>query len=144
MRFPRMTMRRWMVIVAVMAIILGFIAWDIRLQAIARVYRSRAWKMGRIEETNRLAESYLSKQSESDRLLTGAIEQAMADFKSAGARKRELEREAESLREHALKVRAEAIQKRKITAHYGSLRKRYEEAARHPWREVAPDPPEPK
>jgi hypothetical protein len=133
-----------MIAVALVGVFLGLLAWDLRLQELSRAYRKQAYRVSRFEETKRLSEANLRKWSEGDRAVASATEEAMLTFEAAGVQKKELRVEVDFLRRRASKQREEADRVRALAEHYGSLRRKWERAARYPWRAVEPDPPDPE
>jgi len=121
MQLPRMTIRQWMMAVAVLALILGLGVVEERLHR-------------RIQNARVKATIYATR----------------ADFCRAGfplwakAAQDHGDRENESkwqLVEY-FEARAEAEARR--AEYYDALSRKYRAAARYPWHPVAPDPPEPK
>jgi hypothetical protein len=133
-----------MIAVAVVAVVLGMVAWVLRLQELSRAYRIHADRVGEFELNKRLSEAVLRRRSEADWAVAATTEEAMIAFEAAGVPKKELRSEVELLRRRAAKERQEADQVRDLAEHYGSVRRKWVRAARYPWLPVAPDPPLPR
>ncbi|MDB5349658.1 MAG: hypothetical protein JWN86_905 [Planctomycetota bacterium] len=136
----RFTVRRAMVAVAITSLVLALIAWDLRLQRLSAEYRRTAARMGASEAACRAAEEHWCNSSRTDQLLAEAQVKAAAGFEPLG----DVRFKTEALKSTAVKGREIADQKGKLADHFGTMRVKYQSAARYPWRSLAPDPPEPK
>lgn len=126
MRFPKMTTRRWMVVVVVVAAV----AWSIRLHRLSVQFREKAVFNGQRETY------WLERVEISTKLITigeRIVARRGDSPEEAGLPSREGLRGHAAYRERATRI-AES---------YARLRRKYEHAARYPWLPVAPDPPEP-
>ena len=119
MRFPRMTTRRWMVLVVVAGVAFwtpGLVATFLTRRGLAAIYGARAQALRSVAQT--LAPS-----------VAKADELAARDtrYKITAADDRR------------------ALERCGAMADYNAaLRRKYKRGARYPWLPVSPDPPEPK
>lgn len=117
MQSPRMTTRRWMVAVAVVALLIAASLGAARLTGRAGEYRQYAvW------------------HTAMRNLCLGEAD----EYRDAGAH-----RAAGDRREDVESLLREAHE-RTLAQHHDALVIKYERAARYPWLPVAPDPPEPQ
>jgi hypothetical protein len=116
MRFPRMTTRRWMLAVAVVALLMGGVVVAVRATRRSREYRQIAvWHAAM-----------------RDLCLGEAYEYQYAyDHRAAGDHRAETDWPRYEAHERAL------------ARHHDGLAAKYDRAARYPWLPVEPDPPEP-
>ncbi len=135
MRLPRMTIRRWMIIIVVVGLVTGGIIGGIRLKR-------------RQEHFGSLAERYAALENlclKVARRLDAGIKLTTKEFElfekhpplsgpSLLEQTRRLLRESQD---------RQAVQARKLRR-YARLKQKYEYAARYPWLPVEPDPPPPE
>jgi hypothetical protein len=119
MRLPRMTTRRWMIAVAVVATSVW--GWEITCRAYA--YRSLA--------------AYFQQR---EWIATAAvcIEAGAAQYKGCDFT---IPDDFDPATAH---LRSDHERYRRLFFHYRRMRQKYEHVARYPWLPVQPDPPEPK
>jgi hypothetical protein len=149
MQLPRMTTRRWMIVIAVGAVLLG--AETTRQRRVA--FRRRATDHARAEKSyRRHLDCYLQKVEEGERLTSrmspssrrfvdvsmltqalaplGRLADSRPDFEASEARNLPMYRSA--VDRFAADV-----------AYHAAMRHKYELASRHPWLSIEPDPPAP-
>ena len=114
MRLPRMTTRRWMVVVAVIGLLVG---GGVRLK------RRRDYFLS-------LARSHAQKMPSSTAEGKALRSRFGSTSRMSGEEILLLSRDFDRLRNRA--------------DHHAALRRKYERAARYPWMSVEPDPPEPE
>ncbi len=115
MRLPRMTTRRWMVAVAISALVIAASLWVSR----------------RCDEPRSIAGSPYSTSPSG---ICASAKPVSIDTPTTRASDRRDRDELQMLEAHQLKL---------AKYHYDMARK-YEHAARYPWLPVEPDPPEPR
>jgi hypothetical protein len=129
MRLPRMTTRRWMVAVAVLAV--GIAGYD----EITRCIRSRDYYLFRASTHTIRAELHRGMPTDAERRLI-MLKKNAAPF-----------REGSEGRAYWLKQVASWERRcdghRRQADYHGALAHKYAHAATRPWWTVAPDPPEP-
>jgi hypothetical protein len=137
MRLPRLqlTLRWMMVIVALVALAMGATLWGLKMRRLARFHALRA-SMSKLFETE-------CRGYEADTVKTGRGVDELRRLRRdpASVFSDELD---ETEKELASKVWEDAAYWRRIAAHYASLKRKYERAARYPWVTIQPDPPEPE
>jgi hypothetical protein len=137
MRLPRLqlTLRWMMVVVALVAVAMGATLWGLKMRRLARSYALRA-SMSKQFETE-------CRGFEADTVKTGQGVDELRRLRRdpASVFSDELD---ETEKQLASKVWEDAAYWRRIAAHYASLKRKYERAARYPWVTIQPDPPEPE
>lgn len=132
MRQPmiRFTVRRMMVVVALVAVAIGATLEVKRLGRLSREYRRRAVTSAREERMwRREAKGEVASELEA-RCLSDALRAKDQDLADLWA-------------EQASASACEIREVGEILNHHARLRRKYERAASRPWEPVAPDPPEP-
>jgi hypothetical protein len=147
MRFHRLrfTVRRMMVVVAIVAIALGGGLWGSKMIRLSRGYALDAQMNAGFENLwLQMAAQSVAQAEEMDKspfdepfnkeapLLVRVIVKAkLGDFEA-------------SQRTLAAKFRGFAAREARKAAHHASLRRKYERASRYPWLSVEPNPPDPE
>jgi hypothetical protein len=123
-----------MIAVALSALAIYATIWDLRTSRLARHYASKSAEYEQAESTfqSHYADALANledlderRRAESDQHFALTVERREFHQKAAA-----------EIREYVAKLARKA-------AHYSSLKRKYEHAARYPWLSVAPDPPEP-
>ena len=131
MRLPRMTTRRWMVAVALVALALASGIGLHRILRLRRLYRSRAEMYAQGEQGVR-----------SMLVLYERAREGPAGHRSLGA---PAAPDGDASGRIMLRYRPEAVAYQlKLLGRFAALREKYERAAANPWLPVDPDPPWPK
>ena len=125
MRLPRMTTRRWMVAVLAAGLLVGGAVGGVRLKRRRDEFLARAEKHTIMEYRHKK----LANLDRSRAMNMGAVESEPDLITPQAPLKADLLRSAA---DHA-----------RLGAHYESLTRKYQHAARYPWLSVEPDPPEP-
>ncbi len=128
MRWLAMSTRRWLIVVALSALVMGGFAYVRRVQSLAVIYRAQAAQFARQEAWSRLSE-------EGARGLAEGYESASRDEESRS--KRPIFRAAaEAMRKEVARSSAQAD-------YFAALKVKYERASEKPWQFLPPDPPMP-
>ncbi len=171
MRWPRLrfTVRRMMIVVAVLALILGGSLESIRLrryrdECLKRAGTHARWEQSYLarerlslameqsaRETADLVEPFLVRKLEersarlknrlSERMLEGMDRRTRTHILESERRQAEL---AEQPKKQAAEKHAEAVRFAEFAAYHTALKRKYLRAAARPWRSVEPDPPPPE
>jgi hypothetical protein len=138
MRLPRLrfTIRWMMVVVAIVALALGSTLWGLKMRRLAHFYAVRASMSKQLETKHRGLEARVTREIQEIEKLQQEIgeprpvtdEPSFASI-SAKQMRRVLEAVAHT---------------KKLADHHATLRRKYERAARYPWLNIEPDPPEPE
>jgi hypothetical protein len=123
MRLPRMTTRRWMVAVAVVAFLIAGTIEVPRLWNVRRNYLA-------------LAEWYGDRE-------TRLHENTQMRFLLERARRRSAEESASVPSEVEKRIQDRIARMDEMGTYYGQIRAKYERGARYPWLPLEPDPPMP-
>ena len=135
MRLPRMTTRRWMILIATVAIAFG--AELMRRRSVS--YRATANRYA-FEEAKTRAWGETSDRSAAERQKHLREIQAFAEG-GGGAFRASWNPLIDSATRCLTLASGEAEFCHRMAAHWGALRAKYERAARRPWLPVEPDPP---
>lgn len=145
MRFPRMTTRRWMVVVAVVAVATAGTAEGIRLWRASGYYRERAsWIQ---EDLERYDLSFEQRWQSFVRPIETNLEEsrrAWAHVPPSNPYRQNAEKQWKKSEEELAAYRARLAGLRIRRDARAELLQKYLRAARYPWLPVAPDAPEPK
>ncbi len=146
MRLPRMTIRRWMILVLVIALLIVSGRWGWRM---SRVYGLKAVDHSAKEQRARLTLKMMQMPPPSStriqRQVSSRVVTALANRPGSkdllavweGPR-------IEELSPTALQIaRREALEWEELVTYRARMRRKYEWAAWFPWLPVWPDPPEP-
>lgn len=143
MRFPRMTTRRWMVVVAVLGVALGVGAHAIRLRAVAYQHRVRADQCARSQTEWVVAAELFEFMASDERRSAEDLESLatpQARFIKDDRRRLDLANYHRGISEHWEIRSTEALS---TSSRYGDLEQKHRRAMRSPWIAVDPDPPDP-
>lgn len=172
MRFPRMTTRRWMITVAILATTLGCVQ-AYRLERQRAVYQRQVQQFTTLEEMSRRRAAFAlsqaglhEEQAEIEIKVSSDFSRKSVQFRIPEPLERMpgtehylgrltytnpwlsqsevLARRAIRNAEEADKQRAKAAAEERQAEHYRQLKRKYERAGRRPWLPVAPDPPPPQ
>lgn len=136
MRLPRMTTRRWMIVVALISLTLFGAITAMRMSRRARSYQSRGslWRMQETESRKHLA------------LCRKQVERTEGAASRLRARRHNLyqaEELSRKIADEAAWWRANTAHTEEVVAYCSMMSRKYAHAARYPWLAVAPDPPLP-
>jgi hypothetical protein len=140
MRLPGMTTRRWMIAVAVVAVIIG--AETTRRRWVA--YHQQAAAYAKLEEVaQRLAGG---KEEEVARLnqLVEKLRQEAESVRNDPVALKNREGMIETWKSRVMFQSLDAEHSRREATYYGNLKDKYRRAASYPWLPVEADPPAPK
>ncbi len=137
MRLPRMTTRRWMILMVIVAIAFG--AEMMRRREVA--YHARANRYA-LEEAETRASCEMADRSAAEYM---KHLREIQDFAESGgaAFRANWKPIIESATRSATMASDQAERCHRWAAHWGALRAKYERAARRPWLLAEPDPPWP-
>ncbi len=135
MRMPRMTTRRWIVVV----VIVGLLMVGVRLVQRRRLFLSRA-------QVHELNAAFYPKLESRERKMCLEYAVLIAGLERL---QRYGDREPARSRLETLKVRLDQSRRNlprwtNTIAYYVAMSHKYRHAARYPWLPVEPDPPEPR
>jgi hypothetical protein len=128
MRWLAMSTRRWLIVVALSALVMGGFAYVRRLGDLRVIYRAQAAQFARQEAWSKLSE-------EGARGLADGYEAAARD-EDAGAKKPMFRAAADAMRKEVARSSAQA-------GYFAAMKTKYERASEQPWRFLPPDPPLP-
>jgi hypothetical protein len=136
MRLPRMTTRRWMILVGLVGLTLFGSIIAMRMSRRAKSYQSRAsiWRQEEAGARQHLA--YCRKQLD-------GTERAVSQLRARSHNLYQPEELARKIAADAAWWRANARHTEAVVAYCASMRRKYEHAVRYPWLAVPPDPPRP-
>jgi hypothetical protein len=165
MRLPRMTTRRWMVAVAVVALSLGGSLYTVRLKrkrdrCLARAAWHSTMEADALRSLARVAGLFARPEPvpapKTDDELAWAIDRVLGlPIRGWGPSEEDHGlREEQEAKEHAMAAsrsrvvaefrRRESVRLRKQVDYHAVLARKYQGAASRPWLAVPPDPPEPR
>jgi hypothetical protein len=138
MRLPRMTTRRWMAAVAIVAVAIG--GEMMRRRSVS--YRGQANRYA-------LAEAKVRTWGKNSDQRTAEHKKHLRKVQSfaesgGGAFRASWKSFIDSATRSVTLASEEAERFHRLAAHYAALRMKYERAARYPWLPVEPDPPKPE
>ena len=135
MRLPRMTTRRWIVVVVIVGLLMGGVRLKQRrnrLLSRAQFYAERAAFYPKLESRERrICAEYPRLIAVLERL------QRYTNRETVGSR-------LEDLKSRLDQSHRNLARWTNRTAYYLAMAHKYQDAARYPWLPVEPDPPEPK
>ncbi len=134
MRLPRMTIRRWMIIVLLIGVMTGGIVGGLRLKRCQEHFGSLVERYAAVERECLKVTRMNDEQIKSVTRLLDSFEKNPLTGPAILERTRSMLRESQD---------RQAAWAQKL-AYYVRLKHKYEYAARHPWLPVEPDPPEPE
>ena len=137
MRLPRMTTRRWMVVVLVVGLTSGAVVVGIRLKRRQSELLAGAEFHAELESLCRLQEANARAFFEEQTVFISELEKEPR----GGFFGESLLKKAKALEAEMRKTSANLPQQ---IAYHAELTHKYRHAARYPWLSVEPDPPEPR
>jgi hypothetical protein len=142
MRLPRMTTRRWIMVVVAVALVMAVIVGGLRLRQ-----RREALAIRAIGHAMRKAEcEHLKHNSKQMLILTDLRNNILSQERSLGSDDPPRPDKGLTHRAKAAKLdwHEEAVRMDRAIAYHAAMQRKYEDAAQRPWLPVEPDPPEPR
>lgn len=140
MRFPRMTTRRWMVVVAILGVAIGAVVEARRLYDLSKRYQRVA---ADASQCRRVFGIMVLVEEKEQKRLSVRIDELDAAIASANGNRssvKEAVEERNSLKASEQEHRDDAEKFRTVIDFFARRRARYEYAASHPWETLPADP----